>query len=227
MPFAGELIRVREDEKDWEGAAERLLRDFGLSLLVPDSHYARVVEWVDRTHLRGRLVYFRVQDVVHAALSPVRPNSLVNKLALKRDTPFYSWLEREVTHRFDVACCNTQEEFRRENKAITRAGQIKGHDERHEKDDLRRLKILLTVLQVVHTRDAAILVHFDCGDPGFRDDSETSGLLRLGNRGYGRRAFRIQVTTRAAAVSVIPATRPPVVCLGCDRGRPRKRMPTE
>ena len=37
MPFAGELLQVREDERDWEGAAERLLRNFGLSLLVPDA----------------------------------------------------------------------------------------------------------------------------------------------------------------------------------------------
>jgi len=40
MPFAGELIQVREDERDWEGAAERLLRSFGLSLLVPCSRAA-------------------------------------------------------------------------------------------------------------------------------------------------------------------------------------------
>ena len=70
MPFAGELIQVREDEKDWEGAAERLLRNFGLSLLVPDRHYARVADWVDRTHLRGRLVYFRVRTWSHAARRP-------------------------------------------------------------------------------------------------------------------------------------------------------------
>lgn len=44
VPFAGELIQVREDERDWEGAAERLLHNFGLSLLVPDTHYARVSE---------------------------------------------------------------------------------------------------------------------------------------------------------------------------------------
>jgi len=41
-----ELLQVREDEKDWEGAAERMLRNFGLSLLVPDRHYAKVAEWV-------------------------------------------------------------------------------------------------------------------------------------------------------------------------------------
>lgn len=41
--------------------------------------------------------------------------------------------------RFDVACCATQEQFRRETKAITRTGQIKGA-ERHEKDDRHRLE---------------------------------------------------------------------------------------
>jgi len=52
FPFAGELIQVRETEKDWEGAAERLLRSFGLSLLVPDSYYGKVAAWVDETHLQ-------------------------------------------------------------------------------------------------------------------------------------------------------------------------------
>ena len=139
MPFAGELIQVREDEKDWEGAAERLLRNFGLSLLVPDAHYAQVVEWVDRTHLRGRLVYFRVRAAGRGELPALHPDSLARKLAVKPDSAFYDWLEREIAHRFDVACCATQEQFRRETRAITRAGQIKAPGERHEKDDRHRL----------------------------------------------------------------------------------------
>src|SRR5690606_31840653 len=61
MPFAGELIQVRDEERDWEGAAERLLRGFGLSLLVPDAHYRAVADWVDRNHLGTRLVYFHVR----------------------------------------------------------------------------------------------------------------------------------------------------------------------
>ena len=42
LPFAGELLQIRDDERDWEGAIERLLHNFGLSLLVPDEHYATV-----------------------------------------------------------------------------------------------------------------------------------------------------------------------------------------
>ena len=139
MPFAGELLQVRDDERDWEGAAERLLRNFGLSLLVPDAHYAEVADWVDRTHLKGRLVYFRIRQNSRGELPNLHRDSLARKLAIKTDSPFYDWLERELAHRFDVACCATQEQFRRETRAITRAGQIKAPGERHEKDDRHRL----------------------------------------------------------------------------------------
>ncbi len=142
MPYAGELIQVRDDERDWEGAAERLLRSFGLSLLVPDAHYAAVSEWVDRTQLKGRFVYFRVRPGkkdLRGDLPALHPDSLARKLAVKSDSPFYAWLERELAHRFDLACCTGQDQFRREARAITRAGQIKGWGERHEKDDRHRI----------------------------------------------------------------------------------------
>ncbi len=139
MPFAGELIQVREDERDWEGAAERLLRGFGLSLLVPDAHYKAVAEWVDNSHLRGRLVYFHVRPRKGAESPELHRDSLVRKLSIKPDSPHYDWLERELAHRFDVACCATQDQFRRETRAITRAGQIKDPSGRHEKDDRHRI----------------------------------------------------------------------------------------
>jgi uncharacterized protein YPO0396 len=146
MPYAGELIQVRDDERDWEGAAERLLRGFALSLIVPDEHYAQVSEWVDRTHLKGRLVYFRVRSAgrrfgtdTRGELPTLHPDSLVRKLVVKPDSAFYGWLERELAHRFDLACCTSQDQFRREARGITRAGQIKAPGERHEKDDRYRI----------------------------------------------------------------------------------------
>lgn len=140
MPFAGELVQVREEERDWEGAAERLMRSFGLSLLVPDAHYAAVTDWVDRTHLRGRLVYYRVRTTgKRGELPELHRDSLARKLSIKPDSPFYDWLEHELAQRFNVACCATPEQFRRETRAITRAGQIKAPGERHEKDDRHRL----------------------------------------------------------------------------------------
>ncbi len=139
LPFAGELIQARPEDKAWEGAAERLLHNFGLSLLVPDRHYPAVAEWVERTHLKGRLVYFRVREGAAANLPSTNPDSLVRKLAIKSDSPFYAWIEQELGRRFDYACCETLDQFRRERQAVTRAGQVKAGGERHEKDDRHRL----------------------------------------------------------------------------------------
>ncbi len=139
LPFAGELIQVREDEREWEGAAERLLRGFGLALLVPDAHYKAVAEWVDARHLGARLVYFHMRPRKPAPGASLHPQSLVRKLVIKPDSPNVEWLEQELRQRFDVACCNTAEQFRREARAITRAGQIKDPGGRHEKDDRSRI----------------------------------------------------------------------------------------
>ena len=139
LPFAGELIQVRDEERDWEGAAERLLRGFGLALLVPDAHYKAVAEWVDRQHLGARLVYFHVRARKATQGTSLHPQSLVRKLVIKPDSPHYEWLEQELRQRFDVACCDSGEQFRREARAITRAGQIKDPSGRHEKDDRSRI----------------------------------------------------------------------------------------
>lgn len=139
MPFVGELLQVREGDREWEGAIERVLHNFGLSLLVPDSWYPDVAAWVDRTHLAGRLVYFRVRPSRHSDLGSPGGDSLVHKVAIKSDSPFFDWVEGELSRRFDYACCDTQAQFHRESQALTKNGQIKGRGERHEKDDRHRI----------------------------------------------------------------------------------------
>nr|WP_276570500.1 ATP-binding protein [Halorhodospira halophila] len=139
VPFAGELLQVHSEESDWEGAAERLLHNFGLSVLVPDDHYRTVAGWVDRSHLRGRLVYYRVREPRSSEPPRLHPDSLVRKLAIRPDSGFYAWLEQELGRRFDYACTRDLETFRREDRAITPAGQIKAGGDRHEKDDRHRI----------------------------------------------------------------------------------------
>ena len=139
MPFVGELLQVREDHRPWEGAIERVLHNFGLALLVPDEQYNQVAAWVDKTHLAGRLVYFRVRSGRQSDAPDLHPQSLVTKLSVKPDSAFYAWLLRELSHRFNYACCDTPEQFRREVRALSLSGQIKGAGERHEKDDRHRL----------------------------------------------------------------------------------------
>ena len=139
LPFAGELLQIKNTEGSWEGAIERLLRNFGLSLLVPEQHYETVAAWVDKTHLKGRLVYYRIRNTIEPAQLELHPDSLVYKLDIRPDSLFSNWLEREVAIRYNFACCESMQQFKREKRAITRSGQIKSADNRHEKDD--RFKI--------------------------------------------------------------------------------------
>tara|TARA_B110001469_G_scaffold123524_1_gene135701 strand:+ start:2497 stop:5874 length:3378 start_codon:yes stop_codon:yes gene_type:complete len=140
MPFAGELLQVAEDEQEWEGAAEKLLRNFGLSLLVPVEHYQDVAQWVDRHDLKGKLVYFPIpKEGKPQGFTELHPQSLVRKINIKPEVFCYTWLERQLMQRFDYACAENQEQFRRETTAITRVGQSKAKGGRHEKDDRFRI----------------------------------------------------------------------------------------
>ncbi len=140
LPFAGELIQVREDETAWEGATERLLHNFGLSLLVPENRYREVAAWVNGTHLKGRLVYYLVRPAVKSDAVELHPDSLVKKLSIKPESIFYAWLEKELANRFNYACCTDMTRFQREPMAVTDKGQIKSGGIRHEKDDRRDIK---------------------------------------------------------------------------------------
>ncbi|WGZ96347.1 MAG: ATP-binding protein [Candidatus Thiothrix putei] len=139
LPFAGELLQVDETERLWEGAAERVLHNFGLSLLVPERHYERVSHYVEQTHLHGRLVYYRVQTPSTSRRGELDPQSLVRKLRIKADSEFYPWLEHALHERFDYHCATDMQDFRRHHQALSQNGQVKGGGQRHEKDDRHNL----------------------------------------------------------------------------------------
>ena len=139
LPFAGELIQVRGDAREWEGAAERVLKNFALSMLVPDRHYAAVAAWIDAHHLGVRIVYYRVPASMAGVTPPDRQSPrpvLADKLEVKADSAFAGWMTSELHRRANHLCVENVAELRITDKAVTRAGQIKDRD-RHEKDDRR------------------------------------------------------------------------------------------
>ncbi|OZC29677.1 hypothetical protein J8M97_16370 [Gordonia polyisoprenivorans] len=139
LPFVGELIGIRDDETRWEGAAERVLRGFGLSLLVSGEHYNRVSGWINDNHLGGRIVYYRVPPRVSSQGVPTPPpDVLAHKLDIK-ESPFYDWLEQKLFERARHICTDTMDRFRGEEWAVTSAGQIRSAGGRHEKDDSHRI----------------------------------------------------------------------------------------
>lgn len=150
LPFAGELLDVVEAHQVWRGAAERVLRGFALSLLVPQQHYDRTAGWVNerrlthRSHdgrtLGARLVYERV-SARRVSLVPATgsENTLILADCLEvKDGPFADYLRSELVRRADHRCAATLAEFRAEQRAVTKEGQVRS-GARHEKDDRSRV----------------------------------------------------------------------------------------
>jgi uncharacterized protein YPO0396 len=141
LPFTGELIGVREDASEWEGAAERVLHNFALSMLVPTAHYEAVAAWINDRHLGARLVYYRVPATVMAPRLSERAAGLpllLDQLEIHPDTEFRDWMEAELSRRADHSCVESMAQFRAATKAVTKAGQVKDR-ERHEKNDRRHI----------------------------------------------------------------------------------------
>ena len=141
LPFAGELVQVREEESRWELAAEKLLHGFALSILIPESRYREATAYINATDLKGRLIYYRIPENESSPRSGERnglfqcnPSTLPAKLEVKPDTPYSAWLAEKLIDRFSYLCTDDLEEFSHADYAVTSRGLIKGK-RRHEKDD--------------------------------------------------------------------------------------------
>jgi len=145
IPFAGELLKVNEREKDWEGALERLLKGFGVSMLVPDRHYKQISQYINELRLtdknkRGvKLDYIPVPHSFKANYSKeIDDDSVVNKIDIKPDSPFEEWLQSELEQHHNLKCVSLEEFQRQPKDVITKEGQFK-RGKKHTKDDRREL----------------------------------------------------------------------------------------
>ena len=140
IPFVGELIRVKDGEKDWENSIEKILHNFGLRLIVPEKYYKAVSEFVNSNNLRGRIVYHRYEMVssLRGLQAPLE-DGLLNKLEFNRKSPYCGWVEDTIADHYNYVCVSSLEEFYRyKEKAVTMEGLVKSVHNKHEKDDRQR-----------------------------------------------------------------------------------------
>lgn len=139
IPFIGELISVKDKEREWESAIERILHNFALRLIVPEKYYRQVNDYVNNHNLRGRIVYHRyngVETLRDLEYRSVQDSSLLNKIDFKPDAKYVDWIEDRLHAEFNYICVNTLEDFNHINeKAVTKKGLIKSKGGKHEKDD--------------------------------------------------------------------------------------------
>lgn len=139
LPFVGELIQVKQSGTEWQGAIERVLRGFALSLLVDESRYLALSSHIDGHHLKQHLVYYRTHEQAEGnGVRVLDANSLVHKIEVK-ECDQAKWLYAQLRSRFDYACVDSVLALRRSERAVTKEGHIKHSQTCHEKDDRRHL----------------------------------------------------------------------------------------
>ncbi|MCW3464388.1 ATP-binding protein [Chitinophaga nivalis] len=146
LPFAGELLKVNEAEIVWEGAIEKLFHDVGMSLLVPQHHYKSVSTYVNDNPLKSadgrgiKLTYLEADLRTNSrVIKELDEDSIVCKVDIKPDTPFYDWLEVYIQRSFGDYICTDVEGLQHVSFGITQKGLIRSGRIRHTKDDRKRI----------------------------------------------------------------------------------------
>ncbi|MDB4913702.1 MAG: hypothetical protein JWM95_1346 [Gemmatimonadetes bacterium] len=133
LPFAGELMEVLDEYSEWTGAIERLLHDFGLSILIRESAYRAAADFVNRGRSGLRVVFHRVPE--RAQMSPgLKRDCVPGRLRFQTSHPLSLWVVNELVRRYDHRCCASIAELEGVDYGITREGLIRGGT-RHVKDD--------------------------------------------------------------------------------------------
>jgi uncharacterized protein YPO0396 len=135
IPFAGELIKVRQDEQLWEDSIERILHSFSMQLLVPDTYSKAANIFIHDNDMQAKVVYHKIDSRPTNSLLRRSGDDafLVNKIEIK-DSKYGTWLEHYLLERFNYYCTDDMEVFYGSQKAVTSNGMLRNVN-RHEKDD--------------------------------------------------------------------------------------------
>jgi uncharacterized protein YPO0396 len=134
LAYAAELIDLAEGQERWRPAAEKVLRNYGLRLLVPERHKDAVRAFIDEHDMRGIVDY----SIVTAA-STHQPNpgpyTLAGKLTVDTHHPSGTWLGGQLAKMFEHVCVETARELEGQPLAVTVRGTVKMRGNHYRKDD--------------------------------------------------------------------------------------------
>jgi uncharacterized protein YPO0396 len=139
LPFIGELVSVRADERDWRGAIERLVRSTALTMLVPEVHFAKVARYINDNHMAGLLQFTRL-TARNAPSRTLPALSVFHKVEVKQGAAG-SWAAAELVQAFgDYQCVSEPAALNGVERGLTIEGLIKHGRDRHVKDDRKPVK---------------------------------------------------------------------------------------
>ena len=186
MPFVGELMEVRSEYGDWTGAIERLLRGFGLSLLVPEASYRPAAEFINSTRLGLRLIFHRVPSRVMAPPS-ISSDRVPGRLQFRTEHPLHLWVASELMRRFNHRCCTSIADLEIADRGLTREGLVRDGT-RHIKDDARPVDDPGARILGWSTDRKIAALRSQIGEAERRAETEGKGALEAGRSAEAARA---------------------------------------
>lgn len=134
LPYAAELIDIAPGQERWRPAAEKVLRNFGLRMLVPYDHKEAVGRYIDENDMRGVVEYSVVTAVSAHRPTPSR-DTLAGKLTVDTDHTGGEWLAAQLARRFEHVCVETARDLEDHRVAVTVRGTVKLPGNHYRKDD--------------------------------------------------------------------------------------------
>ncbi|MDP3704811.1 MAG: SbcC/MukB-like Walker B domain-containing protein [Legionellaceae bacterium] len=135
LPYAAELMSVKESEAKWRLAAEKLLRPLALKLLVPASYFMEANQILRSQNIGMKVVLQRIDLEQPYNTSPSEKDFLITKLEFLPRAKQSDWLKNHVCDQFSYQCVEDMQVFQASSRAITVEGLIKRHTHVSEKDD--------------------------------------------------------------------------------------------
>ena len=136
IPFAGELIKIKESENKWQGALERLLHPLSVSLLVPKKFYSDAVKYFGSQNLKLKLIFYKIDDDFSLAEESFHANDILDKLVFNPNAPknFIQWVQYQISSKYNHKLVDRYEDLKNERFALSIDGIVK-NDSKHVKDD--------------------------------------------------------------------------------------------
>ncbi|MBA5845550.1 ATP-binding protein [Gordonia amicalis] len=138
LKYVAELVELDPDEERWRLAVEKVLRNAGLRLLVPDKHFRSALRFVNSHDMRGRIQLHQAET---RPMPDVEPGTLASKL--RSVDPGHLCAAEAMTVLAKLGnhmCVDNPGEFSQYAKAVTDQGLRKDSAKLAVKDDRQQLR---------------------------------------------------------------------------------------
>lgn len=134
LPFAAELMKVKEEAKGWETVIEQALRQLSETLLIAEEHYETALNFLFHMKVDSKIRFRVVKNIPSSAPTKLAKSSLINKIEIAQNHEYSEWLKDVLAKEFNFECAKGYGKIANTNQIITDKGIVRNWAW-HEKDN--------------------------------------------------------------------------------------------